>query len=101
MPSLRRGDHKEATQKRRVVVGRAASQPASASRPRAYQMPTVNPEPFVPRRKPEPSLSSDLPLWPGWHSDPTGRHETRYFDGVGWTDHVVDSKRPSRDAFTG
>jgi hypothetical protein len=45
-------------------------------------------------------MSSDMPLWPGWHTDPTGRHETRYFDGVAWTDHVVDGKDSSVDAFT-
>ena len=25
----------------------------------------------------------------GWHSDPTGRFEQRYWDGQGWTAHVV------------
>lgn len=27
----------------------------------------------------------------GWHADPTGRHEHRYWDGSGWTDHVADA----------
>jgi len=27
---------------------------------------------------------------PGWHPDPSGAHELRYFDGVAWTDHVSD-----------
>lgn len=27
----------------------------------------------------------------GWHPDPTGRHQTRYFDGVSWTAHVSDN----------
>ena len=26
----------------------------------------------------------------GWQSDPTGRHELRWFDGAGWTDQVAD-----------
>jgi hypothetical protein len=26
----------------------------------------------------------------GWHPDPSGRHEMRYFDGTRWTDHVSD-----------
>jgi hypothetical protein len=26
----------------------------------------------------------------GWLSDPTGRHQHRYWDGVTWTDHVAD-----------
>lgn len=26
----------------------------------------------------------------GWHTDPSGRHELRYWDGSDWTDHVSD-----------
>jgi hypothetical protein len=26
-----------------------------------------------------------------WLADPTGRHELRYFDGSGWTEHVADA----------
>ena len=33
---------------------------------------------------------------PGWHPDPLGRHDWRYWDG-GWTSRVADS-RPRRDA---
>jgi hypothetical protein len=63
-------------------------------------MPAVNPEPFAVRSAPEPELSADLPLWPGWNPDPTGRHESRYFDGVAWTENVVDGKNPSKDALS-
>lgn len=28
---------------------------------------------------------------PGWHPDPTGRHEYRYWNGAGWTDDVSDN----------
>jgi hypothetical protein len=27
---------------------------------------------------------------PGWHPDPGGRHEHRYWDGSRWTDDVAD-----------
>jgi hypothetical protein len=27
---------------------------------------------------------------PGWHPDPTGEHESRYWDGAAWTDAVAD-----------
>jgi Protein of unknown function (DUF2510) len=27
----------------------------------------------------------------GWHDDPFGRHQLRYWDGVRWTEHVADS----------
>jgi len=26
----------------------------------------------------------------GWHPDPTGRHELRYWDGLAWTQSVSD-----------
>ena len=33
----------------------------------------------------------------GWHPDPRGRHEQRYWDGSVWTDHVADRGVPSID----
>ncbi len=27
----------------------------------------------------------------GWHRDPHGRHQLRYWDGARWTDHVSDA----------
>ena len=33
----------------------------------------------------------------GWHPDPTGRHQHRYFDGTQWTHHVADNGRGSTD----
>jgi uncharacterized protein YxjI len=35
---------------------------------------------------------------PGWYADPFGRHEVRYFDGAGWTEHVASHGRPATDA---
>jgi hypothetical protein len=34
---------------------------------------------------------------PGWHPDPVGRHEHRYWDGIQWTDHVADQGRMATD----
>jgi Protein of unknown function (DUF2510) len=28
----------------------------------------------------------------GWYSDPSGRHESRYWDGTTWTDQVRDAQ---------
>ena len=28
---------------------------------------------------------------PGWHADPTGRHQQRWWDGARWTEHVADA----------
>ena len=30
-------------------------------------------------------------MQPGWHPDPTGRHELRYFNGTTWTGDVADA----------
>lgn len=36
----------------------------------------------------------------GWHPDPIGRHEFRYWDGIKWTEHVASKGRQSIDPFT-
>lgn len=39
-----------------------------------------------------PAASVTAPGAPaGWQPDPRGRHESRYWDGAGWTDHVADA----------
>lgn len=34
---------------------------------------------------------------PGWHPDPSGRHQHRFWDGNAWTDEVADDGRPGID----
>ena len=34
---------------------------------------------------------------PGWHPDPSGRHEHRFWDGSGWTNSVADGGRVAAD----
>ena len=34
---------------------------------------------------------------PGWHPDPSGRHQHRFWDGSGWTDQVSDEGVTSTD----
>jgi hypothetical protein len=34
---------------------------------------------------------------PGWFPDPAARHETRYWDGARWTEHVADGQTTSTD----
>jgi hypothetical protein len=36
----------------------------------------------------------------GWHPDPSGRHQLRYWDGQAWTANVSDDGQQSTDAFT-
>lgn len=33
----------------------------------------------------------------GWYADPLARHETRYWDGTGWTENVQDAGVPAVD----
>lgn len=35
---------------------------------------------------------------PGWHSDPMGQHDWRYWDGAIWTEHVSDVGRTPQPA---
>jgi uncharacterized protein YxjI len=37
----------------------------------------------------------------GWYPDPFGRHETRWWDGVRWTEHVASHGRQAVDQPTG
>lgn len=37
-----------------------------------------------------PSSAESLEIDAGWDPDPTGRHQLRYWDGVGWTQWVSD-----------
>jgi hypothetical protein len=37
---------------------------------------------------------------PGWHSDPSGVHEFRYWDGTRWSEHVADHGIASVDGGT-
>lgn len=48
----------------------------------------------VPFRKISPATA-------GWYSDPTARHESRYWDGTGWTDQVSDHGRSGHDESAG
>ncbi|HUQ62195.1 MAG TPA: DUF2510 domain-containing protein [Acidimicrobiales bacterium] len=41
-----------------------------------------------PPSQPAPQVAAGAP--PGWHADPGGRHELRYWDGTAWTEHVSD-----------
>jgi predicted MFS family arabinose efflux permease len=33
----------------------------------------------------------------GWHADPAGRHQHRYWNGAAWTEHVADNGESSTD----
>lgn len=50
---------------------------------------------------PAPQRVSSLAGVVGWHQDPYGRHELRYFDGVTWRANVADSGQASTDDIAG
>ena len=59
--------------------------PAPAAQPQAYgQQAAYGAQP---QQAAQPGASGGNPA--GWHADPTGRNEQRYWDGQGWTAHVV------------
>jgi hypothetical protein len=36
-------------------------------------------------------------IQPGWLTDPTGKHDQRYWSGTEWTEHVTDDGVPGLD----
>lgn len=47
---------------------------------------------FIAQRTTKPVVGGGAPsvaaLGPGWHPDPSGRHQFRYWDGSRWTEQV-------------
>ncbi len=46
-------------------------------------------------------MTETPPTPAGWHPDPMGRHELRYWDGGQWTEHVTSNGRQTTDPPTG
>jgi hypothetical protein len=42
-------------------------------------------------------VSNPTAFPPGWHPDPFNRHQTRYWDGAGWSEHVANNGVQSLD----
>ena len=56
----------------------------------------AGPERPAPKAQGAGGMSDDMTL-AGWHKDPSGRHELRFWDGDRWTEHVVDEGIPGLD----
>ena len=56
--------------------GGGAAQPAEPAPVAPIEPPTTTPAPTLPPAS--------------WYTDPTGRHQLRYWDGVRWTEHAAD-----------
>ncbi len=80
------------------------SGPASSDEPAAAVEPVASTEPAA---AVGPTASSDAPVVsaglaaggvpPGWHADPAGRFEHRWWDGTRWTEHVASGGVPGVD----
>ncbi len=42
-------------------------------------------------------LDDDDGTLAGWHRDPSGRHELRFWNGTSWTEHIIDEGIPGLD----
>lgn len=52
----------------------------------------------VPAPQPAPSVPQQPQQQPaGWYPDPFGRHDTRWWDGANWTEHVASNGRQAVD----
>jgi hypothetical protein len=71
-----RVSHDEAESVRALIADLVLGKTPTAAAPVAAPPPLPPPPP--------PSIPA------GWHADPHGRHEHRYWDGARWTDHVSD-----------
>jgi hypothetical protein len=62
---------------------------------------TTRARPYRPRQRTsldESPLDTRTTVPAGWNSDPTARHQFRYWDGAHWTENVADGGRQSRDS---
>jgi hypothetical protein len=74
-------------------VRAAVPEPVRAQVPEPVPVPVVEAEP-----QPVPVVAPEAPTVPsGWKTDPTGRHQFRYWDGSHWTENVADEGQESRD----
>jgi Protein of unknown function (DUF2510) len=76
----------------RAYRRRPKPEPAPAPEPKRAREPSPDPEPpqpppEPPAPEPEPELPPPADRTPGWHPDPEGGPERRYWDGEAWTAH--------------
>jgi hypothetical protein len=79
----------------RRAVRAPAPEPFGGWSPPAPWMPDLEPARPPVRHEPIEPVAAVPPA--GWHPDPLGRHEQRYWDGAEWTAHVADQGLPGSD----
>jgi hypothetical protein len=80
------------------VVPEPAPAPAELPPPMGPPVLTAAPPPVFAPPAGVPVLAANPPARPAaWLPDPSGRHEARWWDGLRWTDQVLDRGRVSQD----
>jgi hypothetical protein len=76
-----------------AAVRRMGEVPAPSAA--APAIPHGSPQP--PWYPPPPPETAPTTAPPAWQPDPFGRHEARWWDGMRWTEYVLDAGRPGTD----
>lgn len=50
------------------------------------------------RRSRRATIAPPASVPAGWYADPANRHQSRYWDGIGWTANVADNGVQSLDS---
>lgn len=86
-----------------AVVAQVAAEASRVEREEWEMVAAEQPEPAA---HPPPAETSTVgipapPVIPaGWATDPTGRHQMRWWDGDFWTQHVADQGQVGTDPYT-
>ncbi|HXY26893.1 MAG TPA: DUF2510 domain-containing protein [Acidimicrobiales bacterium] len=71
--------------------------PSGISAPTSSFTDATSPGPASDAAKGSPGKIAFTGIGPGWLTDPSGRHEQRYWSGSEWTEHVSDGGVPGTD----
>jgi len=84
-----------------VLFGLFAMRALSSQRRRRGQQRSSFTDPTFPSQASDADASSGevtfTGIAPGWLTDPSGRHQQRYWSGSEWTEHVTDGGVPGTD----
>jgi hypothetical protein len=77
-----------------AALAAAGAQTSPGVAPTAPGAPAVPAAPVAPMAQAAPAAPA---VAAGWHPDPMGRFEQRYWDGAAWTEHVTRAGQQSTD----
>jgi hypothetical protein len=85
-----------------AAVTTAAVTPEPMAQAPVTSVPAAEPAPAAPSVavpvSAEPASVAAPAVPAGWYSDPSGRYELRYWDGLAWTEHVARNGQQYTDA---